>query len=1121
MKGRKRKKTFGVRRNKTYLCDACKSIFPSLTSFKSHLSANIACKNKLPFCCDFCGFIGYDSTAWGRHMQFNPSCQHFYKEKDVTTGMLPDLSVGKIPYDPYKPNQTSFSYQRYSMDGKLDYVNLNIHNEDNHNLSGKQRMTDFIHQDHISSDLPSSYLDTARLMTSMLEEGANSSILDNEASYLNEYVSIATREVIDEGAEPLATDYSVHDEIEEMTSQMSNMDLRNEQADLLKNYNALSLTQSDIICLDLYHMLKASNAPLIMYNRIIDFMKRNESILKSDGTSSLMQRDKLINCLNRKMYNNRSALMKPKLSLTKLSSGRTTNVVTFSFREMVLKMVANKTLFHPDNLLLDPDNPFADPVDDGYYGDVNSGDWFLHAKTHECKRDNEILMPFCHFIDGLSIDKYGKLTVEAVMSCCLWFNRKARNRSSSWFVQGFIEDQKLFRDQHNYVRGERLQDYHDMMTQIFKEMKDIYDAGGIRLTLDFGKDRCYDVVAIPVIQYIIGDCKGNDVLCGRKGGHSLSMGGLCRDCDISPQYGDDVCLDTPLRCNFICKDNVVGKSKEELERLSFIPIKNCFHSLSFGGCSRNIYGGTPAEMLHAVLLGLCDYISDGLEMIFTESSLDSISHVVAGIYQDCRRQSERNLPSLGPFRNGIMSVKSLKATERFARIYSIVLALSNSFLIERLCSKKRKRGHDSDKAANISIKMLVKLVKVMEDTLIFHLWLKKDKFKKDYFKVYPGNTDSKAMDRIKRYLYDFKGIITRQGNNLKTPKFHQMLHVCDYIMRHGSPLNYDGSRGENYGKIKIKDNAKLTNRQKVTLNFDIGRRICEEDIINEASNIHYQNTGIWPSKFCNDVDIAKNAKRFDVKSRAQASATMSAESKPRFTIMCTIEENEHDNNLPEEVNVQIDWGGQSRTPFKSFQIDLLKKVAARLYIGSPNLGGKVDRHSKVCGYTELHINDQIYRAHPFYASTGPWYDWAYFSWEGLDDTVPAQILMILDLSSCEISYDPDINTDHVTGVDSIEVQPHLTKDKWMVVAAAESPTLDASLVKDSHIELSIIKRVKLPDDNIIWLVPLSSLRGPCFVVPNRNYCQALVDNETTISDGTAYVVKPMHEWADVFLNDSC
>ena len=151
----------------------------------------------------------------------------------------------------------------------------------------------------------------------------------------------------------------------------------------------------------------------------------------------------------------------------------------------------------------------------------------------------------------LLVDKYGKLTVEAVLTCCLWFNRKTRNRSLSWWVHGFVEDQGLFRDQKNYIRQEKLQDYHDMMSKIFQEMKDMRECGGIKLTLNFGIHGKHDVIAIPVIQYVIGDCKGNDILCGMNGGHSLSMQGLCRDCNFHPSDGDNTCIKQPLICKYI------------------------------------------------------------------------------------------------------------------------------------------------------------------------------------------------------------------------------------------------------------------------------------------------------------------------------------------------------------------------------------------------------------------------------------------------------------------------------------------------------------------------------------------------------------------------------------------
>ena len=66
-------------------------------------------------------------------------------------------------------------------------------------------------------------------------------------------------------------------------------------------------------------------------------------------------------------------------------------------------------------------------------------------------------------------------------------------------------------------RNDKAQDYHDMMGKIFNEMRVIRESGVINITLDFGNNKTHDVIAIPVVQFIISDCKGNDLICGRKG----------------------------------------------------------------------------------------------------------------------------------------------------------------------------------------------------------------------------------------------------------------------------------------------------------------------------------------------------------------------------------------------------------------------------------------------------------------------------------------------------------------------------------------------------------------------------------------------------------------------------
>ena len=77
-------------------------------------------------------------------------------------------------------------------------------------------------------------------------------------------------------------------------------------------------------------------------------------------------------------------------------------------------------------------------------------------------------------------------------------------------------------------------------------------------------------------------------------------------------------------------------------------------------------------------------------MTFTKSAMDLISDVTVGIYEHSRRQSKRDLPDLGLFRQGLMSIKQLKVKEIFSRIYCVFLSLSNSCLIQALCTKKRK-----------------------------------------------------------------------------------------------------------------------------------------------------------------------------------------------------------------------------------------------------------------------------------------------------------------------------------------------------------------------------------------------------------------------------------------------
>ena len=54
------------------------------------------------------------------------------------------------------------------------------------------------------------------------------------------------------------------------------------------------------------------------------------------------------------------------------------------------------------------------------------------------------------------------------------------------------------------------------------------------------------------LQFVIGDCKSQDMLCGRYGNHNCQ--GICRDCDCKFDDSDDPSIKcTPLRSSDIKK----------------------------------------------------------------------------------------------------------------------------------------------------------------------------------------------------------------------------------------------------------------------------------------------------------------------------------------------------------------------------------------------------------------------------------------------------------------------------------------------------------------------------------------------------------------------------------------
>ena len=241
-----------------------------------------------------------------------------------------------------------------------------------------------------------------------------------------------------------------------------------------------------------------------------------------------------------------------------------------------------------------------------------------------------------------------------------------------------------------------------------------------------------------------------------------------------------------------------------------------------------------------------------------------------------------------------------------------------------------------------------------------------------------------------------------------------MLHIVDYVNRHGCPMNYNGSRGESIGKTKIKDNTKLTNQQKHTLHYNIGEKISECDIVDHVSTSLFERKWRWSSQYCSDSNLVIGG-----------SEVMNDRNiKPCFTLTCDYCENYDYSDLCNEVNIIVNWGGIKRLPLLNFSSVLVNNSAYRLFFGVGNICGKLMPKSIVNWYTEYRKDGYLYRSHPYYVQSGERYDWGYFQWTGIDKLIPGRMMMVFDISDCEIDNTPDIAPDLVKTLDHITSFKH-------------------------------------------------------------------------------------------------
>ena len=87
------------------------------------------------------------------------------------------------------------------------------------------------------------------------------------------------------------------------------------------------------------------------------------------------------------------------------------------------------------------------------------------------------------------------------------------------------------------------------------------------------------------------------------------------------------------------------------------------------------------------------------------------------------------------------------------------------------------------------------------------------------------------------------------------------------------------------------------------------------------------------------------------------------------------------------------------------------------------------------------------------------------------------IMMIVDVSECDITYATDIDPDTTSSYSIITPTRHVTKEKWTVLFSNEAPKTNHDELIYYHFDSNLTTLIKLHDNKDIWIVPLKSLVG--------------------------------------------
>ena len=647
-------------------------------------------------------------------------------------------------------------------------------------------------------------------------------------------------------------------------------------------------------------------------------------------------------------------------------------VHVFPFLTNVKRLLKDQELMEESNWRYDSGHDVC--------GDLNTGDWWKEAEENMfhslsqfgiTRTSNHYLVPVVLFIDATHCDIKGCLQAEPVLCTIGNISLEYRRRPVAWFILGLMPRKALSpaeceeRMRKVGKRSELVEVYHACLHHILAELISLQEQDALygcgTKAYVHGKG---DVILHFELALVIGDTVGHDTICGRYRSYSNKIKRPIWSCDVSQDDIDDpdhVCsytkvenirslLDECIHNIKHCRD--VGYHRKQAASVSQCLVYPAFFDVSCGGDPHGIFGITPFESLHTLLLGMMKH---SLQCLFEEGKHTSEGHGLVGgkgVFESSEferqirvlslasnRQSDRIMPQC-MFTTGVTTLSCIRGHD-----YVGLSLLTIAALPGMLNNIQQEKGY----------------MQLLWEGICLYASLNWDSM--------PREELSLLHENIKKYLHTFLCVAGPQcwrmspSVGTKFPCFHGMLHFKWQMEHFGSSLNFLGSYLESSLKVFIKQPAQWTRKTHSNFASDLVSRWVEYQTINEICSEVGCETMESLSKVAGKMDVARHVGGYsnDVKLAA-----------PRFSFICTQASTwstKYSGKIKDEIyHPDMPWCEGTKSVVRNF------------------LRGLNDVNEVFCHYaltiTNKNVGEEgdIFRCNPKFRGR-QWFDWAMIEWE--------------------------------------------------------------------------------------------------------------------------------------------